>query len=232
MGGELTMPEGYTKTPEGDIMPPLHLLAEDTGQYTEYRIWGTPIDGLLVWDRKDYFDERGDVQELLKTEQLAAVVGRPIEPKQVMRSRNKPRGVFRGIHAEEMDKVVTPDQGVFYVAIVDLRPDSKTFGQYVSFTIDNDDPEKSTRSLFVSNGLGNSFLTMGKEDGPVARYFYAASAGYKTSEGKRSLKWDDKDIKDAVTGKVGIDWPINPTIMSPVDATGNKSLRELFPQKF
>ena len=118
-----TLKVGYTHTPEGDVMPPLHLLAEDTNPYTEYRIWGTPIEGLLLWERKEYDDDRGGYQENYRTLELSKVLGRPVEFKQGATSKNKPRGVLRGLHAEPMDKLVTNLNGRIFIAIADVRPD-------------------------------------------------------------------------------------------------------------
>ncbi len=179
---ELVLKEGYAQTSEGDMLPPLTLLAEDTGKYTEYKIWGTPIEGLLVWDRKRYNDIRGSVQELLKVDELSTVLGRELVIKQSMLSTNEHYGVFRGLHAEPMDKLVTPITGKVFIAIADIRPDSKTFGQYVSFIFDQTDHKKPRKTLVVSNGLANSFLTLTDEE---VLYIYAATGSYKTSEGKK-----------------------------------------------
>lgn len=214
----------YTQTSDGDVMPSLHLLAENTDPFTAYKIWGTPIEGLLVWEREKYDDPRGSYQELSKVNEISHVLGRPIEVKQLSLSRNQPRGVLRGLHAEPMDKIVTLLNGKIFIAIADIRPDSKTFGNVVTFTLDQQNTEKAKKSIVVCNGLANSFLTIGEESDPIVNYLYEISEPYKTSEGKRSVKWDDPDL--------AIKWPIEPTIMSAVDATGNKSLRELFPEKF
>lgn len=226
------VPQGYQKTADGDIMPPLHLIQEDKGDYTEYQIYGTPIEGLLVWKRKKYDDNRGSYQELDKVDEIRKVYPSLGEIKQTSLSRNKPAGVLRGIHAEPMDKIVTLLNGVVFIAIVDLRPKSSTFGEYVSFMFDQRDGEKPVTSLVVANGLGNSFLTIGQPDDPMVNYLYRMTESYKTSEGKRSIKWDDPDIKDAVNKSQGIAWPIEPTIMSEVDANGNPGIKDLFPEKF
>lgn len=215
------MEAGYTKTTDGDIIPPLKLEAEDTGEYTKYRIYSTPIKGLLVWDREHYADKRGAYQELLKTDEVAKVLGRPLEIKQTSLSTNEPYGVLRGLHAEPMDKAVTLLRGKVFIAIADIRSESPTFGKFVTFTIDQTDPKKAKKTIIICNGLANSFLTIGDE---LVEYLYESSEPYKTGEGKRSVKWDDPDLN--------IPWPIKPLIMSEVDANGNKSLRELFPEKF
>ena len=152
-------------------------------------------------------------------EEVGKALGRPIEVKQVSLSRNKPRGVLRGLHAEPIDKIVTPLNGRLFIAIADIRADSPTFGKSVAFILDHRDDEKPKRSIVVCYGLANSFLTLGDPDDPMVHYLYEISEPYRTSEGKRSVRWDDPDL--------AIPWPIQPEIMSAVDATGNPSLREL-----
>lgn len=215
------LPKGYTRTAEGDTLPPLHLLAENRGKYTQYHIWGTPIEGLLVWERKLYSDKRGYIQELSKVDEVARALGRPLVIKQTTLSYNEPYGVLRGLHAEPMDKLITPLTGKVFMAIADIRFDSPTFGRYATFTLDMTNHRKPKKTIVVCIGLANSFLTMGDEE---VFYMYQTSSAYQTSESKRSIRWDDPDL--------AIPWPITPTNMSPMDENGNKSLRELFPGKF
>lgn len=186
----------------------------------EYKISGTKIEGLLVFERKLFKDDRGFYQEFARTPAIEQVLGRPLSIKQWALSYNNP-GVLRGIHAEPQDKIITPMTGKIFIAIADLRPESETFGQHQTFTFDLSDPYTPKKTLIISNGLGNSFMTLG--DQPV-EYFYAVSEVYKGSAGKRSIKWNDPDLN--------ITWPQEPKIISESDKNGNQSLREMFPEKF
>ncbi len=186
----------------------------------EYKIYGTKIKGLLIFERKLFADNRGFYQEFARTPAIEQVLGRPISIKQWALSYNNP-GVLRGIHAEPQDKIVTPVTGKIFIAIADIRPDSETFGQYQSFTFDFTDPYTPKKSIVISNGLGNSFMTLG--DQPV-EYFYAVSEVYKGSEGKRAVAWNDPDLNIA--------WPQEPKIISDSDKNSNPTLREMFPDKF
>lgn len=187
----------------------------------EYRISKTNIGGLLVWERKLFPDDRGFFQELGRVDSISEVLGREVSVKQWSLSYNLP-GVLRGIHAEPQDKFITVlSGGPIFIAIVDIRPDSPTFGKYDTFVFDARDPLVPRKTLFVENGLGNSFLVSG--DTPV-EYFYAVSDVYKTSDGKRAIRWDDSDV--------AIPWPSKPLIMSVDDSTKHPYLRELYPEKF
>lgn len=198
----------------------LRLLEENTDPYTSFTLHGTAIDGLYLFQRRLYPDERGSYQELGRTEVFEKHIGRPVTPKQWALSYNKPH-VLRGLHAEPQDKVITPWSGVIFTAIADIRPDSKTFGNHVTFTFDQRDPEKAKSTLFVANGLANSFMTLGEEN---AEYFYVVTSTYQTSEGKRAVRWNDPDLN--------IQWPNDPTIISADDANKHPYLRQLFPHKF
>lgn len=197
--------------------PSLEILIDNP----EYTISKTKIDGLLVWERKLFQDNRGFFQELCRTDTLPEVLGRKIDIKQWSLSYNLP-GVLRGIHAEPQDKFITVlSGGPVFVAIADLRLDSPTFGQYETFVFDQRDQLVPRKTLLVSNGLGNSFLVAGEMP---AEYFYAVSDIYKTSEGKRAVRWNDPDL--------AIPWPTEPQIMSEDDRNKHPYLRDLFPEKF
>lgn len=209
--------------PKLEQMPFMEIVVENTDQYTAYKISKTEIEGLFVFERRLYGpqegDERGFYQEFARTEALAEVLGYEPNVKQWALSYNYP-GALRGLHAEPQDKFITLIRGSIFVAIADIRPESKTFGKTVTFLIDQSNPLKPRRTLIVSKGLANSFMTLGDEP---AEYFYAVTDTYKTSEGKRSIRWDDPDLN--------IEWPEGRKIISKADRE-NPSLRELYPDKF
>jgi dTDP-4-dehydrorhamnose 3,5-epimerase len=200
-----------------DQLPELTLLGEDTDQYTKYKLYGTKIEGLYLFDRELYPDDRGSYQEGYRLDPFEKLLDRPITLRQNGNSVNHPY-VLRGFHAEPQDKLITPYSGVIFAAIADIRPDSPTFGEYVSFQFDQRDKWKPKKLLFVANGLANSFMTLTE-----AEYVYHVTSTYKTSEGKRSVRWNDPDIN--------VQWPAEPKLISKADQN-NPLLRELFPEKF
>ena len=187
----------------------------------EYKISKTEIDGLLVFDRPRFPDKRGSYQELSRTDAIAEVLGRPVVIKQTSLSYNLPFGVLRGLHAEPMDKIITVLTGSVFIAIADIRPESETFAQYVTFTLDQTDPETPKKTIVVANGLANSFMTVGTQ--PV-EYLYQVSDTYISSDGKRAVRWNDPDLN--------IPWPIQPAIISDDDLNKHPFLRDLYPNKF
>ncbi len=186
----------------------------------EYKIYKTNIDGLLIFERPLFKDNRGFYQEFARVPALEDVIGRKINIQQWALSYNNP-GVLRGLHAEPQDKVITPMTGHVFIAVADIREDSDTFGKYQSFDVNIEDAYTPRRTFFLSNGLANSFMTLGSD--PV-EYFYAVTEVYKTSEGKRAIRWNDPDIN--------IKWPQPPKIISDADANVHPFLRDVFPDKF
>lgn len=104
------------------------------------------------------------------------------------------RGVIRAIHfqlVKPQPKLMRCISGHVYHVIVDLRPNSSTFGKWISFDLKGDNPV----SLLVPAGFGQGYLVL--ED---------AIMSYKASEvfygpGDSGIKYDDSDL--------GIRWPFN-----------------------
>src|ERR1700694_5652000 len=98
------------------------------------RIIKTKLAGLLKIERPLRYDERGFFHEVVRPEDLEEFTGKKFELRQVNHSRSV-KGVVRGLHAERWDKIVWVARGKAYCAIVDIRPESPTFGQFESFEL-------------------------------------------------------------------------------------------------
>ena len=106
-----------------------------------------------------------------------------------------------------------------FVAIVDVREDSETFGKVETFTFDNTKGDSPHSALFIPKGLGNSICVNGEED---VHYVYLVDEYWDDAKAQGIL-WNDPDI--------AIDWPVKDPIISERDMK-NPTLRELFPDKF
>ncbi len=175
----------------------------------------TSIPGLLVIERPTYTDERGFFREVFRSNELEVAVGEEFKPVQWNHSKSEP-GVTRALHAENWNKLIYPVTGCMFAAILDIRPDSLTFGIVETFKFDT---EVERRALFIPKGLANSICVIGNK--PV-HYFYLVDAYYDGKD-TRAIAWDDPDL--------AIKWPIENPILSERD-TNNPTLRELFPEKF
>lgn len=83
------------------------------------------IEGLLVVTGKQVTDERGTIRELFRRSAFESV-GVSLAPFQQVNVTETRRGAVRGMHAEEMTKLVTIASGEVFAAFVDLRAHSST----------------------------------------------------------------------------------------------------------
>mgnify|MGYP005754345325 FL=1 len=102
------------------------------------------------------------------------------------------RGVIRAIHfqiVKQQAKLVRCIKGHVYDVIVDLRPNSPTFGKWLGFHL----TEANTNMLLVPQFFGHGYLVI--EDSIVS--YKCAEVFY--GEGDTGIMYDDPEI--------GIDWP-------------------------
>ncbi len=94
----------------------------------------TSIEGLLIVERPMFKDDRGFFKEVFHKDEIEHLTGIKFDGVQMNHSCSKTK-VLRGLHAEQWNKIIYPLTGEVFVAIVDIRPDSSTFGKYETFTI-------------------------------------------------------------------------------------------------
>jgi dTDP-4-dehydrorhamnose 3,5-epimerase len=175
----------------------------------------TDIEGLLVARWPTHEDERGFFRQTYQVRELTEALGREPVLRQGNHSHSVP-GVLRGFHAEPWDKLVYVVRGHAMAAIADIRADSPTFGEARTFML-GEPPEGERIRLFISQGLANSFVTLGDEN---VDYLYDVSDYWRPDIDKPAVAWDDPDL--------AVDWPIDDPVLSAADAA-NPTLRQLFP---
>lgn len=180
-------------------------------------ILDTAIEGLYLIKRPVYKDERGFFHEVVRLSDLESV-GISFSAVQWNHSVSKP-GVIRAIHTEKWQKIIYPVTGKLFVAIADVREDSKNFGKVETFIFDNTNENFPHKALYLPPGIGNSLCVIGNE--PVD-YMYLVDE-YWDNNKARGIAWNDPDLN--------IDWPIKDPIISERDKN-NPTLRELFPDKY
>ena len=106
------------------------------------------------------------------------------------------KGVLRGLHFQyehPQDKLVRVLRGEVFDVAVDLRKDSKTFGQHVAVELS----AENNRQLMIPRGFGHGFSVLT----PTAVFAYKCDNVYnKASEA--GIRFDDPDLK--------IDWKVKP----------------------
>lgn len=174
----------------------------------------TSIAGLLILKRPTHEDDRGFFREIFHMDEIESLLDIQFKGVQMNHAYSKPK-VLRGIHGENWNKIVYPVNGEVFIAIVDIRIDSSTFGKVETFIIN----DQNRIALFISKGLANSYCIIGDM---AVDYIYLVDAYWDGSD-TRAIAWDDPDLQ--------IEWPIKNPIISQRDKN-NPNLRELFPDKF
>lgn len=174
----------------------------------------TLIPGLLILQRPIHQDDRGFFREIFHINEIEQALNIEFKGVQMNHAYSKP-SILRGIHAENWNKIVCPVNGQVFVAIVDIRVNSPTFGKTETFTID----DQNRIGLFISKGLANSYCVLGER---AVDYIYLVDAYYDGTD-QRAIAWDDPDL--------AIAWPVKNPIISERDKN-NPKLRDLFPDRF
>lgn len=159
-------------------------------------------------------DERGSFREVFQAEKLEALGLPALGPVQWNVAENNARGTLRGIHAEPWDKYVHMIAGEAFCAIVDVRPDSPTFGEVRTFTLTEDN------ALFLSRGLGNSYQVT--SDGGT--YAYLVNQHWSPDAKYTLVSYKDPQL--------AIRWPLDPGPGGVSEKDENHPpLAELFPDQ-
>jgi dTDP-4-dehydrorhamnose 3,5-epimerase len=115
------------------------------------------------------------------------------------------RGTLRGLHYQlppaAEAKLVRCIRGSFHDVILDLRPDSATFGKWFGAELS----AENRVMMYVPRGFAHAILTL--EDGSEALYFTSA---FHAPEEERGVRWNDP--------RFAIRWPIEPSEISAKDA--------------
>ena len=160
----------------------------------------TKIPGPLIIKTKIYNDKRGFLKETFRNNLFKNIKF----PFDIMSSSKKK--VLRGLHIQthkSQAKIITVTHGKIFDVAVDLRKNSKTFGQYISIILS----ENSDFSIYIPKGFAHGFLCLSKR----CTVNYKCSE-YRYSKSEKTLSWNDP--------KVNIKWPVLNPILSEKDKEG------------
>jgi dTDP-4-dehydrorhamnose 3,5-epimerase len=163
----------------------------------------TRLKGAWIVDLERLEDERGFFARSWCQREFAE---RGLNPSLVQCniSFNRKKGILRGMHYQvtpyEEAKLVRCTMGALYDVIIDLRPGSSTFRQWVAAELS----ASNRRMLFVPEGFAHGFQTL--EDN--TEVFYQMSAVYSAGHAE-GVRWDDPAF--------GIQWPPGDRIISARD---------------
>jgi dTDP-4-dehydrorhamnose 3,5-epimerase len=145
----------------------------------------TKLTGAYLIELKRFEDERGFFARSWCEKEFR---DRGLNPNLVQCniSFNKKKGTIRGMHLQippfAEAKLVRCTRGAIYDLIVDLRPDSKTFKQWIGVEL----TAENRKALYVPEGFAHGFQTL-EDDTEV---FYQMSQFY-APECARGFRWND-----------------------------------------
>lgn len=163
----------------------------------------TPLAGAYLIDLEKRGDDRGFFARAFCEQEFAAhqLVSRFV---QVNNSLSAFKGTLRGMHYQLAPKAETKlvrcIRGALWDAILDLRPESPTFGQHFGAELS----AENRRMMYVPKGFAHGFITL--QDDTEAFYFVDE---FYSPEQERGLRWNDP--------RFAIKWPAEPIVLSDKD---------------
>jgi dTDP-4-dehydrorhamnose 3,5-epimerase len=148
------------------------------------------LDGVKLIKPRVHGDERGFFLESFRADALAEA-GVETAFLQDNHSRSR-RGIVRGMHFQPGQvKLVRCVRGAIFDVIVDIRPQSPTFGQSEAYALD----DETHHQLLVPDGFAHGFCVLSD----LADVTYKVSSYYDPSR-EGGFRFDDP--------AVGIEWPL------------------------
>ena len=164
----------------------------------------TKLKGSYIIELEKREDDRGFFARSFCKKEYDAV-GLRNEIVQINNSESKYKGTLRGMHYQlppkAEDKIVRCISGAIYDVIIDIRPESSTFGEWLGVELS----AENKKSLFVPKGFahGNISLTDNSE------LFYLVTE-YYSPDHERGIRWNDPEFN--------ISWPVEPIDISEKDS--------------
>lgn len=169
------------------------------------KIIETPIEGLYVLETINFQDIRGGFQKLFNFD-FFKENNLDTDFKEFYYSVSQ-KNVIRGMHFQlppyDHTKLVYVSRGRIKDVVLDIRKNSKTYGQYFSIELD----DNKAQYLYISKGLAHGFVSL--QDGSIVNY--AQTSCYS--------KEHDCGI---LYNSFGFDWEIENPIISGRDTTFEK----------
>lgn len=139
-------------------------------------------------------DNRGYFFESFNKKHLENHIGYPLDFVQDNQSQSE-FGVIRGLHLQTGEdaqaKLVRAIQGEILDLIVDVRPNSSSYGKHQAFILS----EENKRQLFVPKGFAHGFIVLSKK----ATIHYKADS-YYAPKAESGIIYNDDDL--------AIDWQL------------------------
>ena len=160
------------------------------------------IEGLKVITPQVFGDARGYFMETYNyndykeagIDQVFVQDNQSASKKGVLRGSSSHKGVLRGLHFQinyPQDKLVRAIRGEVFDVAVDLRPGSKTYGQWYGVLLS----EENKKQFFIPKNFAHGFVVLSD----YAEFAYKCTDFYHPND-EGGLAWNDPQI--------GVEWPI------------------------
>ena len=148
----------------------------------------TPLKGCYILQPQLFVDGRGSFFESFNKKQFRDITGKNMDFIQDNQSRSK-KGVLRGLHYQKGEhaqaKLVRVVKGRVQDVVVDLRFNSKTFGNHFSIELS----EENNTQLFVPRGFAHGFLVL--EDNTIFSY---KCDNFYNKDAESGIIYNDEDL--------------------------------------
>ena len=159
----------------------------------------TKIEGLLILHPNVFGDDRGWFMESFNQQRFAQALEQLNLPVPTFVQDNhslSQKSVLRGLHYQNapyaQGKLVRVVQGRVWDAAVDIRPDPKTYGEWVGVELS---AENKTMS-WIPEGFAHGFIAL--EDNTQFLY---KTTNYYNKESEGAIIWNDPTL--------AINWPLD-----------------------
>ena len=154
----------------------------------------TAIADVFLLEPRVFGDERGFFYESFNARAFAQATGADVQFVQDNHSKSA-KDVLRGLHYQKeqpQGKLVRVTAGAVFDVVVDIRPQSPTYGIWVGEILS----AENRRQLWIPAGLAHGFLVVSES----AEFLYKTTDFY-APEHEKCIRWDDPTLKIA--------WPLN-----------------------
>lgn len=157
----------------------------------QIKVTSLPIEGLYIIEPAVHPDGRGYFMETYNQNDMreAGLDMTFVQDNQSMSTK----GVLRGLHFQlnhPQGKLVRTIRGNVFDVAVDLRPGSKTFGEWYGVALS----EENKKQFYIPEGFAHGFLVLSD----VAEFVYKCTDFYHPGD-EGGIAWNDPEI--------GIEWP-------------------------
>lgn len=163
----------------------------------------TVLKGCYLIELEKISDSRGEFSRSFCTEEFRSHGLNPTIL-QCNTSFNYRKGTVRGMHFQQAPKaevkLVRCTKGAIYDVVLDLRPDSTTYCQWVGVELRED----NGKMLYIPEGFAHGFQSL--EDN--TEVFYQMSESY-SAQHSAGVRWNDS--------RFGIEFPLDITCISEKD---------------